>query len=224
MIKYEEHKIIGKHKIIFISEIDSKFTPNKTRIRIGIFKCHCGKEFNCSISHIKSGNTKSCGCQKYGKSTLEHGLSKHRTHKIWRDMLQRCNNKNNPSYKNYGSRGIIVCDEWKNDFKSFYDWAMKNGYEKGLTLDREDNDGSYEPDNCRWVTKDIQSRNRRKLEGCSSKYVGVSFDKISNKWFSYITISNKLKHIGRYKTDIEAAKARDNYILEKQLNGYKLNF
>jgi hypothetical protein len=76
-------------------------------------------------------------------------------------MVARCHRKNTKAYPAYGGRGITVCDEWKNSFQSFYDWAMENGYNDGLSIDRIDNDKGYSPVNCRWVTMDTQSNNRR---------------------------------------------------------------
>lgn len=76
-------------------------------------------------------------------------------------MIQRCHNKNNKSYANYGGRGIEVCSEWRGNFQSFYDWALSVGYRKGLSLERVDNDKGYSPDNCKWATLYEQSRNKR---------------------------------------------------------------
>lgn len=89
-----------------------------------------------------------------------HGMTGTRIYKLWGHMKERCYNKNSTNYDRYGGRGIQVCEEWKNDFMSFYNWAMENGYQENLTLDREDNDGNYEPSNCRWVTFKEQENNR----------------------------------------------------------------
>lgn len=90
----------------------------------------------------------------------KHGLRHTRLFSIWSNMLTRCTNCNADSYKWYGAKGITVCDEWRNDFKSFYDWAMANGYSDNLTIDRIDNSKGYYPDNCHWSTEKTQANNR----------------------------------------------------------------
>lgn len=90
-----------------------------------------------------------------------HGLSSTRLYRIWHGIEQRCNNPNNKAYKSYGGRGIRVCELWLRDFKSFYDWAISNGYKDFLTLDRLNNNGNYEPSNCRWATQKVQLNNTR---------------------------------------------------------------
>ncbi len=92
---------------------------------------------------------------------IKHNASNTRLHNIWKQMKGRCYNPNNTSYNNYGVRCIKVCDEWRNDFKNFYDWAMSNGYADDLTIDRIDVNGNYEPKNCRWADKKTQERNKR---------------------------------------------------------------
>lgn len=135
-------------------------------------KCDCGKEHIVLKSSLLNGLTRSCGCynnevraEKF-RQRAKHHMTDTRLHKMWEKMKGRCYCKSNLSYKNYGGRGIIMCDEWKNDFKAFYDWAVNNGYDENAqygrcTLDRINVNGNYEPNNCRWVDEKIQQRNRR---------------------------------------------------------------
>lgn len=88
-------------------------------------------------------------------------MKEHRLRPVWRGMKNRCYNSKAPKYKYYGGRGITVCAEWKDNFQAFYEWSLANGYEEGLTLDRENVDGNYEPSNCRWVTVNVQNGNKR---------------------------------------------------------------
>lgn len=99
---------------------------------------------------------------KGNKNSVKHGLSNTRLHRIWHSMYCRCYYSSTNQYKNYGGRGIKVCEEWKHmqGFINFYNWAMNNGYKENLTLDRINNDGNYEPSNCRWATKKEQSNHR----------------------------------------------------------------
>ncbi len=90
-----------------------------------------------------------------------HGGTHTRLHKTWIGMNRRCYDKTDNSYKYYGARGIVVCEEWRNSFIKFREWALANGYSDNLTIDRKDNDGNYEPSNCRWVTIKEQNRNTR---------------------------------------------------------------
>ncbi len=145
-----------------------EFVPDDTVYSFWKCKCDCGNITTVRRDHLKSGTTKSCGCfhsECARKLVVElnttHNLSNTKLYKIWDGMKDRCDNPESHYYKNYGGRGIIICDEWKNDFISFYNWAMNNGYSKDLTIDRIDVNGNYCPQNCRWVDMKTQCRNRR---------------------------------------------------------------
>ncbi len=128
-----------------------------------ICKCICGKEKNFILGNLKGGSTLSCGCLKksnIGKANRTHGLTKHPLFGHWRSIKRRCYDKNNSGYKHYGNRGIIICKEWLDDFKNFYDWAIENGWEKGLSIERIDVNGNYEPSNCTWIPRNKQLVNK----------------------------------------------------------------
>ena len=99
--------------------------------------------------------------RKMGEANRRHGMSGDRTHHIWSGLKQRCTNPKAKDYPNYGGRGIEVCHEWLDSFEAFRDWALANGYQDDLTIDRIDVDGNYEPDNCRWISNKEQQRNRK---------------------------------------------------------------
>lgn len=126
-------------------------------------KCDCENRANVLGCNLVTGTTESCGCirrENTGILSYKHGLRNERLYQTWCNMKSRCYNPNNKRYENYGGRGIRVCKEWKDNFKTFYDWAMANGYRDDLTIDRIDNDGNYEPKNCRWVTLSENSTKR----------------------------------------------------------------
>lgn len=129
------------------------------------FKCICGKQKIIGVKNVSEGATKSCGCINFSrKGNYRHGGSlkkKTRLYNIYHKMKTRCYSPNYSEAKYYSERGITICEEWKNNFVAFRDWALKNGYAENLSIDRIDVNKGYSPDNCRWVDDKTQSRNRR---------------------------------------------------------------
>lgn len=135
-----------------------------------LFRCDCGKEKVINKYNVTAGIVKSCGCLQKEESSKsakirfkKHGNSNSRLYRIYQAFLRRCNYNKDINYKNYGGRGIRVCDKWlgTEGYNNFKEWALKNGYKDDLTIDRIDSDGWYCPENCRWATKKQQGRNTR---------------------------------------------------------------
>lgn len=151
--------------------------------------CDCGSVKVVRQDHLIRGEVVSCGCYQKeiaGDINKSHGMKNTRIYRIWRNMRSRCENNRLPQYADWGGRGIAVCDEWR-DFEGFYVWAMGNGYNDTLSIDRIDNDRGYYPENCRWVTAREQALNRR-----------------SN---TYITHNGVTKHISEWDKDIGSKKS-----------------
>lgn len=161
--------------------------------------CDCGTEKDVDYWSLMRGHSRSCGClhrKMVGDMARKHGESKTRLFKIWCGIKKRCLDQNSSRYSYYGGRGIKICDEWKNDFIPFRDWAKANGYTDELTIDRIDVNGDYSPENCRWATKEQQANNTRSnhyleykgirrsmMEWC--KILGLNYSTIRGRINSY---------------------------------------
>ena len=207
---------------ILLEDLGMRYPTEKSKEkrRYGLYQCqYCRKEFEAQIQCIKKGDTKSCGCQSK-KYNNPHGLAQHRLYSIWKGMRTRCYNINNDYYLDYGARGIKVCERWL-DIKNFIE-DMYPDYKEGLTLDRVDVNGNYEPDNCRWTTQNVQAQNTRDIcKNNTSGYRGVSWKKRRNDWGVQIMVENKLIFLGYHQTALEGAKAYETYI---RLNNLEHNF
>lgn len=170
-------------RLLVLERAEDHITKSGKRIKRWKCLCDCGNETIVRYGNLKNSKTNSCGClhkEVVGGLNRKHGLSGKcgRIYSLWKSIKYRCYCKTSRDYPNYGGRGIVMCDEWKEDFQSFYEWAISNGYveektEKGvniLTIDRIDVDGNYEPSNCRFVTNSVQARNKRNTIPDNERY------------------------------------------------------
>lgn len=148
--------------------------------------CECGNKSKVQANKLRSGVTRSCGCLTKDKATT-HGMYKSTEHSSWRSMKNRCCNKNHMHYKNYGARGIKICNRWKNSFQNFYDDMGAKPSPKH-SIDRIDNNGDYEPENCKWSTEIEQARNRRGTK----MYTYKNETKYAREWMDIYEISNNV--------------------------------
>ena len=139
-------------------------------------------------------------------------ITSHKFYFTWNNMMQRCNNPELKNYKDYGGRGITVCEEWL-DKLTFLNWCETTHPNiEGLSLDRIDNDKGYSPENCRWATRQTQTLNQRISKRNTSGNVGITYNKKDKRWIANLGLDGKLEHIGSFKSKAEAVKARDQYI------------
>lgn len=158
--------------------------------------CDCGNQTIVLAGALKSKKTQSCGClqrERTSKAKTTHGLyhdqnrRRSKLNRVWCTMKERCQNPNSKSFKDYGGRGITICDEWQK-YQPFFVWAMLHGYQEGLQIERMNNDGNYEPDNCRWATKKEQGKNKR-------NNITISFNgktQILREWADELQVDRRL--------------------------------
>lgn len=189
----------------------------KKRTRMYELRCECGNIINRPKCAIVNGNTKSCGCWNRERTTLRnttHGLRKEECANIFYGMHTRCYNPKHRSYHNYGGRGIKVCEEW-HDISNFVKWCKNNGYKKGLQIDRIDNDGNYEPSNCRFVSVKQNLSNRRNTK----KKYGMFF----NDWIKELSEKHSISQ-GTLKSRYYLMKKygfKEDEITEDSIVNYK---
>jgi len=190
-----------------------KSDDGKSPIR-WICHCDCGNETIVQGGNLKNGHTQSCGCM-ISESNTKHGQWGTKLYYVYHTMKQRCYNPKAAHYSDYGGRGITICEEWLDDFETFYTWAILNGYEEGLSIDRIDNDLGYSPDNCRWENQSAQLYNQRPRNDNTTGVRGISLRKDTGKYVAYISVNKKRKVLGNFETLEEAIVARN--AAEKEL-------
>lgn len=183
-----------------------------------LWRCSCscgeGREVVTKGTNLKSGNTESCGClQKEGMSSRQttHGMSKHPLYSVWCGIKDRCYNPKHVHYDLYGGKGVTLHREWLENVENFIK-DLYPSYEKGLQLDRINNDGNYEPNNVRWVTNQQNQMNKRSNRNSSSKYKGVCWS--DGKWASVIRKDGKNRFLGRFLVEEDAALAYNTAAIE----------
>lgn len=200
MPKYIDRTGTEFNGIIFLRRAE-----NKGQNVMWLCKCTCGNEYVDRAEHIFSGRKcPDCGRKSQSQKISKHGKYKDALYAVWLSMKQRCNNPKCKAYKDYGGRGISVCSEWADDYLIFAKWANDNGYQKGLSIDRIDVNGNYEPSNCRWLTISEQQMNKR------TNHL-ITFNGETD------TITNMARKYGFEPSTIEGRLTKNKWTIEKAL-------
>ena len=193
--KYGELTIVSRSK-----NVNEKGRP--------LWVCHCNvcnKNSEFTIEQLRGRKT--CGCVK---PNTKHGLRFHRLYSIWSAMKSRCYNPNTPAYKNYGERGISICDEWHYNFQSFFDWAVTHGYESNLTIERLEVNGNYEPNNCTWIPIGEQANNTRRNHRFTYKGGTLNVAQWANKYNVGRHVIEEGIEIGDLETSVNRVRKKRN--------------
>lgn len=218
---------IGKkfNRLTILSIVDGN-----SQLRKVIAKCDCGIIKDFYLTHIMNNKSKSCGClskEIISKIKTIHGLTGHPLYSVWTDIKTRCYNKNRKQYKNYGGRGVTICNEWKNDFKCFFDWAIKNGWRKGLELDKDilGNGLIYSPSNCCFVTKINNIKAKKIIKGRPIKqFIKQDGSSINSKRIYCVNNTTTYNSINEAALILKLNKSSISKVLSGQrssLFGYK---
>lgn len=194
---------------------------SKQKKRYAIYQCDCGKTFKGCI-HNERETCRSCQISKARKK-YKIKAKENRLYSIWSDIKTRCYNEKNQAFKNYGAKGILMCDEWKNDFKAFELWSIQNGYEESKVIDKDilgAHKKEYSPRTCKWVsvmenTKEVNSRMNK------NKIIGIRPSRNGERIYSHIKYNGKMRHLGVFDSTDEAIDFRNKYIVENKLENLR---
>ena len=210
------YKDIKNNRFGKLTAISFEYTKNEKSF--WKCRCDCGNEKIVRADHLISGHTQSCGCitkTEHKATHITHNKSNTKLYAIWCSIKQRCFYKKSSNYKNYGGRGISICDEWKENFKTFYDWSINNGYKEGLSIDRIDVNGNYCPENCRWATITEQANNKR-------NNIQIEFNGVK-KTISYWAKETGLSRETIYKRIYKGWNTKDALTKQKMLNQFSIS-
>ena len=205
-------------RLVVIKQDEDYISPNEKHYARWLCECSCEEKNLISVlgSHLRSGAIQSCGClgkERRANVNAKHGKTNTRIYNVWKSMKNRCYNPNSEFYYCYGGKGVTMCNEWKEDFESFYNWSMNNGYKEDApfmecTIDRIDVNGNYCPENCQWTNKFVQAMNHSIQKNNTSGVRGVKWDSEAKKWYAQISIHNHRIYLGRFRDKNDAIIAR----------------
>lgn len=185
-------------KLLVLNRAEDYISPKGYKALNWNCQCDCGKKLIVRGCNLRSGASNSCGCNKIeNPNRYIHGKINTRIYSIWCGIKVRCYSVNSASYNNYGRRGISMCQDWEKNFLSFYEWSINNGYNDSLTIDRVDNNGNYEPTNCRWTTYAVQNNNSRHNHLVTYNGITLNMKQWSDKTgIKYQKIKDRINNCG----------------------------